>query len=114
MLDVHSTEPSFNSDSSREARRERQVRDVALIPPPPSRLVQVPLAFTGGIVALAASPAVRSNRHVLIALLGAAFALCAWNVLLLVLARRRGRTLTLEVVPRTQHYIQACAQGSVL
>src|ERR1051326_4527511 len=99
MVDVHSTGPSFDSDSSREARRERQVRDVALIPPPPSRLVLVPLAFTGGIVALAALPAVRSNKHLLIALLGAALALCAWNVLLLARARRRGQTLTLEVVP---------------
>src|ERR1043166_6094735 len=105
MVDVDSTEPSINSDSSPETRRERQARDAALIPPRPRRLVLVPRAFTGGIVALAGSPASRSNRHLLIALLGAALALCAWNVLLLVLARRRGRTLTLEVVPRTQHYI---------
>src|SRR4030095_1294529 len=31
-----------------------------------------------------------------------------------VLAARQGRKLTLEVVLRKQHYLQACAQGSVL
>jgi hypothetical protein len=51
---------------------------------------------------------------VLAAFLGAAVMLCAWNAVLLVSARRRGRTLTLEVVLRKQHYLQACAQGSVL
>ncbi len=37
--------------------------------------------------------------------------LAVWNAGLFVLSRR---TLTLEVVLRKQHYVQACAQGSVL
>jgi hypothetical protein len=47
-------------------------------------------------------------------LFGAAAALAAWNAVLYLSALRTGRTLTLEMVPRKQHYIQACAQGSVL
>ena len=46
--------------------------------------------------------------------LGAAAALIAWNALLLTVARSSGRTFTLEIVLRKQHYLQACAQGSVL
>ena len=34
--------------------------------------------------------------------------------MLLAAARRSGRTFTLEIVLRKQHYLQACAQGSVL
>ena len=36
-----------------------------------------------------------------------------WNLVLLVWARRGSRTLTLEVMLKKQHYLQACAQGSV-
>jgi hypothetical protein len=45
---------------------------------------------------------------------GAAIVLGIWNVALVAAARRRGRELRFEVVARTQHYLQACAQGSVL
>jgi hypothetical protein len=48
------------------------------------------------------------------AFLGAAAVLCLWNAVLMVLARRKGRTLTLQVAAKKQHYLQACAQGSVL
>ncbi len=37
-----------------------------------------------------------------------------WNAGLWMLSRRDGRNLSVEVVLRKQHYIQACAQGSVL
>jgi hypothetical protein len=70
----------------------------------------LPMAFTCGLVLLAFLPAVRQNPRVFWAFLGAAAALCAWNALLLISAR----TFTLEVVLRKQHYIQACAQLSVL
>ena len=40
--------------------------------------------------------------------------LAAWNAVLAASARRAGRALTLEIVLRKQHYLQACAQGSVL
>jgi len=40
--------------------------------------------------------------------------LVAWAVVVFGLARRDGRTLTLQVVLQKQHYIQACAQGAFL
>jgi len=74
----------------------------------------LPLAFTAGLAGLAFFAPVRQNPKTLAAFLGAAAVLCAWNAALLVSARLKGRTLTVEVVPKKQHYLQACAQGSVL
>ena len=82
--------------------------------PDGKRVLLLPLAFTFGLAGLALLPPVRQNPRVLITFLGAAAALCAWNAILFVWARRSGRMLTLEVVLRKQHYLQACAQGSVL
>ena len=67
-----------------------------------------------GLAGLAFLAPVRENPKTLWTFLGVAAALGAWNVLLLVWSRRKGRTLALEVVLRKQHYVQACAQGSVL
>ena len=78
------------------------------------RALLLPLAFTFGLAGLASLAPLRQNPKVLAAFLGAAAALCAWSAVLLVGARRRGRALTLEVVLKKQHYLQACAQGSVL
>ena len=89
-------------------------------PPPlatrlsPHRALCLPLVFTLGLVALGLLDSVRQNPRLQWSLLGAAAALAAWNAVLYVSALRTGRTLTLEIVPRKQHYIQACAQGSVL
>ena len=47
-------------------------------------------------------------------MLWAAFLLLAWNVVLFASASLRGRTRTLEVAPRKQHYLQASAQVLVL
>jgi len=74
-------------------------------------LLLLPLAFTLGLAALAFLAPVRGNPKLLWAFLGAAAVLGAWNAVLLFWRRR---TLTLEVVLRKQHYLQACAQGSVL
>src|SRR5438552_69867 len=78
------------------------------------RALILPLTFTSGLAGLSFLAPVRENPKVLSAFLGAAAVLCVWNAALLVLGTRRGRTLTLEVVLRKQHYLQACAQGSVL
>ena len=48
------------------------------------------------------------------AFLGAALALGAWNVVLLAASQGGGRRRTVEIAPRAQHYLQACAQASVL
>jgi hypothetical protein len=70
--------------------------------------------FAWGLVGLAVLAPVRENPKTLWTFLGAAAALSAWNALLFVWSRRKGRTLALEVVLRKQHYVQACAQASVL
>jgi Na+-translocating ferredoxin:NAD+ oxidoreductase RnfD subunit len=46
--------------------------------------------------------------------LGAAGAILVWSALLYLPARRANRTLALEIVVRRQHWLQACAQGTVL
>ncbi|HEX4276831.1 MAG TPA: hypothetical protein VHZ74_15855 [Bryobacteraceae bacterium] len=74
----------------------------------------LPLAFTGALAAAAFLPQIHGNARAFLAVLGAAAALSAWNAVLLLLSRRGGRTLTLHVVPKKQHYVQACAQGAVL
>ena len=81
---------------------------------PPPRMLVLPLAFTFGLVGLALLAPVRENPKLLSTFLGAAAALAAWNAMLLTSALRKGRMLTLEIVLRKQHYLQACAQGSVL
>ena len=70
-----------------------------------------------GLAALALSPRVHQNATLLGTFLGAACALAGWNVLLVIASlRRRGRDRprSLEFAPRAQHYLQACAQASVL
>ena len=81
----------------------------------PASAFGVALAPALGLAALTLLPRVHHNAALLRTFLGAALALGAWNVLLLVAARRRGgRTRLLQVAPRAQHYVQACAQASVL
>jgi hypothetical protein len=81
---------------------------------PSKRILLLPFAFTSGLAGLALLGPVRQNTKMLLAFLGAALALSAWNALLLIVVQRSGRALKLELVARKQHYLQACAQGSVL
>ncbi len=73
-----------------------------------------PLAISLALGALALLTPAREVPSLVRTFLGAALVLGAWNLLLLLAARRTGRTLTLEMVLRKQHYLQACAQASVL
>jgi len=73
----------------------------------------LPLAFTIALAALSLLPVVRQNPRVLVAFLGAALVLSLWNALMFLFLRKE-RSLEVEVVLRKQHYLQACAQGSVL
>ena len=79
---------------------------------PPARGLALAGAFALGLLALAPTGA---GRHPVVAasLVGAASLLAAWAAGLCLWARARGRPLTLEVDPRPQHYVQACAQASV-
>jgi len=54
------------------------------------------------------------NPHVRWTLLVAAGALVSWNAVLIFRRLSTNRTLNIAVVVRAQHYLQACAQGSVL
>jgi hypothetical protein len=74
----------------------------------------VPLAFISGLAAMAWLPAVRENPRLWNSFLGAAGALGVYYALLFMWARRGRRVLRLEVVIKRQHYLQACAQFSVL
>jgi Flp pilus assembly protein TadD len=58
-------------------------------------------------------PSARQNPTLVWSYWGVGAALLAWNAAILITALRTGRTLTLEVVLRSQHYVQACAQLSV-
>jgi hypothetical protein len=78
------------------------------------RAFGLPLIFTLGLIAFALLEGVRQNTNLLWSFLGAAGTLLAWNALLIGSALRQGRTLSVMIVPRKQHYLQACAQGSVL
>jgi hypothetical protein len=84
------------------------------MPRPAEKRALLPLAFTFGLAGLALLPTVRGNPKLLAAFPGAAVVLCAWNAVLILWVRRSGRALALDFVPRKQHYLQACAQGSVL
>jgi hypothetical protein len=77
-------------------------------------MARVPLALSLALGALAFVGPAREIPPLVRTLVGAALVLGAWNLLLLVAARHKGRTLTLEIVRRKQHYLQACAQASVL
>ena len=81
---------------------------------PPARLLALPFAFSLGLAGVALLPPARANASVRWALIGAALALACWNAVLVVSARRRTVALTLDVVLRKQHYLQAIGQGVIL
>jgi hypothetical protein len=80
----------------------------------PARAALLPLAGAAALAAIG----LFDNRHDSGALrwsiLGAASVIAAGAAILYAAARRSGRQLALERVARRQHYLQACAQGSVL
>src|SRR5215813_14244940 len=74
----------------------------------------LPFVFTLALAGLSLLSPIRDNPKLLFGFLGASAVLLVWNVWLTIRARQQGRTLLLHWLPRKQHYIQACAQGSVL
>ncbi len=71
----------------------------------------MPLAFIVALAAFAWLPSVQANPRLLWSILAASGALAAWLGALGLASRRR--TLTLEVVLRKQHWVQACAHASI-
>ena len=94
--------------------RERPPFEGRSITLSPAGAFGVALVPVLGLAAFALFPRVHHNPTLLRAFLGTAFALGLWNALLLARAQRGGRPRTLETAPRPQHYVQACAQASVL
>ena len=74
----------------------------------------LPIVLAAALATLTFVEAVSRNATASATLLTAAAAILVWNVWLIVRARRRNQPLALQVALRKQHYIQACAQGSVL
>src|SRR5947208_12040360 len=57
---------------------------------------------------------IHQNQTLRWSIVVAAGLLALWSALLFASAKRSGRILIVEIVARRQHYLQACAQGSVL
>jgi len=79
----------------------------------PARALALPLIFTLLLLAFCLLPSARRDPMLPWIFWGVGAALLAWNAALLTAAHRRRRTLTLQVVLRNQHYVQACAQLAV-
>ncbi|HQR12102.1 MAG TPA: hypothetical protein PLW68_12320 [Casimicrobiaceae bacterium] len=74
----------------------------------------LPLALAGALAALCALPSVQQHAMLARSMLGAAGFIAVWTGLFFYIAGPRHRTVELEVVLRKQHYLQACAQFSVM
>jgi hypothetical protein len=79
-----------------------------------TRALALPLAFTLALLAFLFVDSVRSNATLAWTFADVAAVLLAWNAALRASAVRSGRTLSVEIVLRKQHYLQACIQGSLL
>ncbi len=79
-----------------------------------TRVLLLPLGCAAALAALSLLPVVVGNARLRWAFLGVAIALAAWTGLLLATTRRRPRVLRVDVVLRSQHYVQAGAQGALL
>ena len=74
----------------------------------------LPLGCAAVVAAFAFLPEASRNPALAWSLIGAAGLLAGWQVLLLLRAPASGRRFTIVWQPRAQHYLQACAQASVL
>ncbi len=79
-----------------------------------ARAAAVPLTFAAALVALAFLPPVGGESDLVRAFLGAAAVLAVGVVALYVSARRAGRSLEIELTVKTPHWVQMCAQGTLL
>src|SRR5262249_52068038 len=80
----------------------------------PSRAIILPIVFALIVIAFTIVPSVGQNQVLVRSFLGTGVALIAWSLVLLAIAQRSGRTFTLEILLRNQHYLQACAHLSIL
>jgi hypothetical protein len=69
--------------------------------------------FVAGLLVLSRLPLLQPRPTVRASMVAAGLFLLAWSGLLFGVLRR-GQRMTLDIVPRRQHYVQACQQGAVL
>src|SRR6185436_16827342 len=69
--------------------------------------------FIAGLLVLSLLPVLQGRAVVRGSVVAAALVLLTWSGLLFGVLLR-GRTLSLEFLPRRQHYLQACQQGAVI
>jgi hypothetical protein len=69
--------------------------------------------FVAGLLVLSQLSLLQQRPTVRASVVGAALFLLAWSALLFGVLRR-GQKVTLEIVARRQHYLQACQQGAVI
>ena len=74
----------------------------------------LPAVLAIGLAALTGLESVRQSAGLQSSLVGTAALLAVWNAALVFRARRRHRWLAIAIDLRKQHYVQACAQASVL
>jgi hypothetical protein len=80
----------------------------------PGRAVLLPGAFAALLAAFVFVPPVSADPQLIRTFLFAAGALVAWGAMLFLAARAAGRALTLEIVIRKPHWVQACAQTTII
>ena len=80
----------------------------------PERALALPGAFTLALLVFGLLPPIRQHPELFRAFMGAVGMLVVWGAALYAAARRRKRTLRLEVLSSKHHWVQACAQISVL
>jgi hypothetical protein len=78
---------------------------------PPERALALPVLCAAGLAGMALYEPVQQNPRLFWSILGSAAAVIAWAAF--VFTRQQHRPFTLEVVPRAQHYVQACAHTSI-
>jgi hypothetical protein len=101
-----------------KSRKPLTSRPAAAAPPAGTRLSAggaflLNASFVTGLLVLSQFPALEQRPTVRNSIVGAALFLLAWSVLLFGVLRRRQK-VTLEIVLRRQHYLQACLQGALI
>ncbi|HSM59966.1 MAG TPA: hypothetical protein VK849_04175 [Longimicrobiales bacterium] len=80
----------------------------------PARVMMLSCTLAAGLLAFLLLPPIRATPGLVGGFLGAGSLLVAWAAALAMALRRAGRTLTLEPIARKHHWVQACAQLTLL
>jgi len=99
-------------------RAPRSARTLAAAPAAGTRLsaggaFALNAGFVAGLLVLSQLSVLQQRPTVRGSLVAAALFLLAWSAILFGVLRR-GQKLALEILPRRQHYLQACQQGAVI